>query len=248
MNKKKRIITVSTVIVIVVLILILLAVKNFFADPVKDAGESLISTKTTEAGEPYKSPIDLEKLQKKYPDIIAWIDIPNTPVSYPIFQNKDDTKYLRHDRDGKYSIGGEIFTEYAYNKADFSDPVTMIYGHNMHNSTIFGPLQQLFADVETTAKNKEIILYLSDREYHYSVFGATTFDDRHILYNYDFTEKRIYDAFFEYIEGVRSLDTFFDEETFASGIEDKVIFLSTCKNGDTSKRFLVMAVLTEVIK
>lgn len=240
--KKKIVTAVAVILIITGLLFTAYFIKIKFFDPFKNVPEQLSQTRVTEQGDTYKSPIDLDKMRKKYPDIIAWLDIPNSNVSYPIFQNKNDTKYLRHDRDGKYSIGGELFTEFKYNKSDFSDPVTVIYGHNMHNTTIFGPLQKMYADKKTASKYKEIVIYLGNCEYHYNVFCATTFDDRHILYSYDFSKKRVYNSFIQCLRRTRSIDTFFDNDEFSKG-NGKIIVLSTCKDGNTGKRFLVLATM-----
>lgn len=72
----------------------------------------------------------------------AWIYIPNTNVDYPIVQSsvyESDTLYLDHNIDKKPDIAGAIFSERA-NRKDFSDPVTVIYGHNMKNGSMFKTL------------------------------------------------------------------------------------------------------------
>ncbi len=242
---KKKIVCVIGVILIITgcLLLLLFFKESFFnknvREPVTVEVIKAETQKTTE--KPYESPINFKKLKKQYPNVIAWIDIPGTEISYPVFQSTyNDMFYVDHDRNGDRSSYGEIFTEYKYNKNDFSDPVTVIYGHNMKDDTMFGSLQALYVDEETVSANKEIVIYLENCEYHYEVFASTTFDNRHILYNYDFEDKSVSDAFFGVIKNTRSLDTYFDEETYEACSGNKII-LSTCKNGNSNKRFLVMA-------
>lgn len=75
------------------------------------------------------NPIDFASLRLENPDIYAWIYIPDTNVNYPVLQNPtDDSYYLKHDKDGNYSEAGAIYSQLA-NKTDFSDPVTVLYGH-----------------------------------------------------------------------------------------------------------------------
>ena len=87
-----------------------------------------------------ENPIDFASLRVENPDIYAWIYIPDTNVNYPVLQNPtDDSYYLKHDKDGNYSEAGAIYSQLA-NKTDFSDPVTVLYGHNMNSGGMFATL------------------------------------------------------------------------------------------------------------
>ena len=84
--------------------------------------------------------IDFETLQAENSDIYAWIQIPGTLVDYPILQHPtDDSYYLNHTPEGVSGLPGSIYTESVHPK-DFSAPLTVIYGHNMRNDTMFGSL------------------------------------------------------------------------------------------------------------
>lgn len=66
------------------------------------------------------------------PDYIGWISVPNTNVTYPVYQAEDNVKYLRHDVNGNYSISGEVFADYRnVIKNNELTPNTILYGHNM---------------------------------------------------------------------------------------------------------------------
>ena len=85
-------------------------------------------------------PIDFANLKSQYPDVYAWITIPGTRIDYPIVQHgSDNGYYLNHTVDGRKRVEGAIYTE-NYNSKDFSDPNTLIYGHNMKNGSMFGYL------------------------------------------------------------------------------------------------------------
>lgn len=195
---------------------------------------------------PYVSPIDFESLSASNPDICGWLEIPDTTVNYPVFQRKeDDTFYLTHNGEGKYSAAGSLFTEGAYNAADFTDPVTIIYGHRTNSrSLMFGPLQQIYSDPEQFEAHREMILYLPDRELHYEVFAAVPFPEWHILYNYNFNTKAMYNAFFDYLTSIRAIGAVFAEDC-AVEPADQVLILSTCLSGNGNKRFLVCGKLCD---
>ena len=84
-------------------------------------------------------PVDFAAWQERNPDVYAWIEYPGTNVDYPIVQREDDDAYyLRRDIDGREAVAGSLYTEHTYNSKTFDDPVTVIYGHNMANRSMFG--------------------------------------------------------------------------------------------------------------
>lgn len=193
---------------------------------------------------PYISPIDFEELQKGNPDIYAWIEIDGAGVSYPVVQRPEDNAfYLDHNDAGQSDIYGAIFTE-DYNSRDFEDAVTVIYGHTAKNGRMFGTLQRNYSDRAFFDSHRTIRIYLPDREMAYTIFAAVPYSNIHILYYYDFSYAYVYDAFFEDVMSVRTLDANKDVEA-APQYGDHVIILSTCLDGNSEMRYLVMAVRNE---
>ena len=216
--------------------------KEYFVRPEPTASSASASTTET-----YQSPVDFKSLQKKNADVYAWLDIPKTDISYPLFQHPtDDAYYLHRNIEKEYEFRGVLFTEATYNKRDFSDPLTIVYGHCMNNGDMFGTLQKEYGSDDLLAEHSEIVVYLPDRELHYTVFAATPYDSRHILYNYDFHNKRIFRLFFEDIVSTREIQSAFAEDTIVSP-EDKTLILSTCLIGNRNKRFLVCGKLVQTI-
>lgn len=237
-NKNILIICIMAVIA-VILVLLLKTPKN---EAVENKPEE-INEETNTVDEEYKSPIDFDELKKQNPDIYAWIKIPGTEISYPILQNEDDDSfYLNHDVDGKKDSAGSLYTEHEYSSKDFSDIVTMIYGHDMLDGRMFGKLQEYYSDSDFFKSNNEIDIYMPDKELHYTIFAAVPFEKWHILYNYDFSNSRTYRVFFDDIMSVRAIGANVDENASLEP-EDKVIILSTCLKGNKDKRYLVCAKL-----
>lgn len=190
---------------------------------------------------PYESPIDFDALQAQNPDIYAWLTVPNTDIDYPLVQRAgDDDFYLTHDSDGNENATGAIFTESAYNGTSMDDPVTVAYGHQMHTGAMFGNLQALYSGPDSLTDYGEIVVYLPEKELHYAVFAAVPYDNRHILYNFDFTSARRYNAFLNSIYDVRAIGAQFSE-TVVPSTDDKLLILSTCLQGNSQKRYLVLA-------
>ena len=196
--------------------------------------------------EPYISPIDFTALQAENPDIFGWLDIPDTDISYPLLQSQeDDTFYLKHDAYKNYNSAGSLYTEHQYNKNDMTDPVTVVYGHHQNNGTMFGNLQKIFSDSESFAAHKEIVVYLPDRELHYQVRAAVPYDNRHILYQYDFDDTQSYSDFLYSVYNVRALGANYAEQTMET--DDSLLVLSTCLKGNRKNRFLVLAALEQTV-
>lgn len=186
--------------------------------------------------------IDFDKLHREVSDdIYAWIYIPNTNVDYPVFQHPtDNTYYLEHNVDGSEGYPGCIYTE-NYNSKDFSDPQTVIYGHNMRDGTMFSDLHK-YEEQEFFDENKYVYIYTEDMVYVYRIFAAYQTNNAHQLLNFDFSKK---ENLLTYLENVRALGSelkIFDDDVVFSG-DDQVLTLSTCvmKERQFHLRYLVQA-------
>ena len=186
--------------------------------------------------------IDFDKLHREVSDdIYAWIYIPNTNVDYPVFQHPtDNTYYLEHNVDGSEGYPGCIYTE-NYNSKDFSDPQTVIYGHNMRDGTMFSDLHK-YEEQEFFDENKYVYIYTEDMVYVYRIFAAYQTNNAHQLLNFDFSKK---ENLLTYLENVRALGSelkIFDDDVVFSE-DDQVLTLSTCvmKERQFHLRYLVQA-------
>lgn len=187
--------------------------------------------------------VDFEQLRLINKDIYAWIVIEGTNINYPVLQNgKNDKFYLNHNSDGDYSANGSIFSEHKYNKTDFSDNVTVLYGHHLKNGKFFGKLQKKFTNKEFFDAKPVIKIYTENGVLEYGVFAAVPFSSNHLLKKNDFTKEATFNKFFKSVFKVRDLNARFNEE-YRPSYGDKVIILSTCLQGNNSRRFLVMGKL-----
>lgn len=221
-----------------------------FLDGVKKDGTDASGVEeSAEASEPEEEqteeiPIDFEELWELNPDVYAWIRIPGTEIDYPILQHEsDDSYYLNYNIDGSYGRPGCIYTEKKFNNKEFTDNNTVIYGHNMNNGTMFAQLHK-FEDREFFDENREVIIYMPDRVLHYKIFAAHVYDDRHLNYSFDFTDKEVYGEYLESVFAIRDMSANIDTE-MAVTAENKIITLSTCVYKQKDKRYLVHAVLLE---
>ncbi len=207
----------------------------------RDPEETVRPDAPEETAPAYVSPVDFESLWSMNPDIYAWLCIPGTNVNYPILQREgDDSFYLDHDSEGEPSQSGALFTEETYTKKDFSDPVTVVYGHNMRSGAMFGKLQETYSEQDGLETYRDMVVYLPERELHYEAFAAVPHDMRHILYYNDFTDPEVFQKFLEQTLSVRSINANIDENVEVTA-EDQLLILSTCLRGDRDRRYLVLA-------
>lgn len=210
-------------------------------EPTEKAAETPEPEETAEPEEPYVSPIDFASLQAENPEIYAWLYIPNTDINYPLLQHDgDDAYYLNRDSEGNSNSNGALFTEHTYNGTDFTDPVTVVYGHHMRSGAMFGNLQAIYSEPDGITDCGEIVVYLPDRELHFAVWAAVPYDNRHILYNFHFENEWAYNAFLNSVSSVREIDAVYSDEVTVS-TEDQLLILSTCLKGNSQKRYLVLA-------
>ena len=171
----------------------------------------------------------------------AWIEIPGGSFCMPVMRSaQDDAFYSGHDPSGRESEHGALYMQAAYNAADFSDPVTIIYGSSRTEGDPFRDLQEMYSG--RFGELKDIRLHLPDKTLDYEVFAAVPYSSIHILHYYDFTVERRFAGFFDSVYTLRQLGMHLDEENRpAAG--DKVLILSTGLRGDRMQRYLVMAKL-----
>ncbi len=87
--------------------------------------------------------VDWEALKAVNDDVVGWVQIPRTVVSFPVYQAEDNEKYIRTGADGSYAVGGLIFMDYANTAPGMVDGQTLIYGHHMRNGSMFKAVSDL---------------------------------------------------------------------------------------------------------
>lgn len=247
MNKKKIFWTIILIISIIIFIGSATYIFLYFMSGRNNSGEYLNNTETTTVeGVTNKlaenHDINWDSLEEKNKDIYAWIYIPGTLVDYPIVQptvDEGDDFYLHRSVDKSYDFAGSIYSEIQTAK-DFSDPVTLLYGHNMLNDTMFATLHR-FEDKKFFKENKYIYVYMPYHKLTYKIYAAYVYDDRHILNCFDFEDEKVLMNYFEYTLNPDSITKQTRKQKLDTN--SKIITLSTCTNGASNTRYLVQGVL-----
>jgi len=181
--------------------------------------------------------IDLTALQRVNSQVIGWIQIPDTGISYPLMQGQDNDYYLTHTWDGTRNSMGAIFLDYR-NSRDLDDFNTIIYGHKMNNDSMFGLLHQYKNEGYLEAHPS---LYITDQQgtHCYDIFAcyetATT-----NTYRRDFADDGEKQVYLDECLSQRLLDN-----GIQPGVEDHILTLSTCTGNGHATRWVVQAVRTD---
>ncbi len=239
-------------IVLVIVLIAIIGVSVFFGYGYFKEKEAVVKpTETTETSTTSylpENPINFKKLKKQNADIFSWIKIDNTNIDYPILypNDKSNDYYLRKNIKGEYDSQGVIWIE-NYNDPDWSDPVTVVYGHNIWTKgTRFYQLKK-FRDENFFEKNRFIQIYAEGRELKYEIYSAFEYDDRHIMLSYNFLDDKVYQEFIDYTLNPLSLSKNVRKNTVVT-TNDKLIVLSTCIKGKENMRYLVVGVQREDVK
>ena len=126
--------------------------------------------------------IDFDALRTINQNVVGWIVVPGTGISYPIVQGTDNRHYLHHTFAGERNASGAIFLDYR-NSADFSDSRIIIHGHNMRDGSMFAPLHGWAGD--------RFMIHTQDGVLEFEVFSRQTVAATHDIYQLHGTEDGV---------------------------------------------------------
>lgn len=178
---------------------------------------------------------DFTALQKQNADTCGWLLIPETGISYPIVQGEDNERYLTYGFDGSSSAHGAIFLHYL-NDQRLRNFNTIIYGHNMNDSSMFAKLNRYLRQSYIN-NNADLYLATADGVYHYVIFAAYRDNNYSDGYRLSFTADDDKQAWLEGAVARSAVAS--DTETAA---DDRFLTLSTCTSTGKDIRTIVHAV------
>lgn len=187
--------------------------------------------------------IMLEELQKENSDIIGWLEIPNSNISYPVLQCKDNSYYVNHNYKKEYSINGSLFLDKDYN---WSLPSTnlLIHGHNNRgtNEMFCGLMEYKKEEYYKTHPKIRFTTNQEDAEYEIiSVFLSRVYykSEKNVFRYYYFINAENEQQFNEYVQNSKKASLYNIEATAAYG--DQLMTLSTCEFSQEDGRLAVVA-------
>ena len=182
--------------------------------------------------------IDWKALKEKNPEVVGWILIPDTDISYPIVQGSDNSYYLNHTFEKKENYAGAIFMD-AGADASFQDRNTIIYGHNVKHGTMFAELEK-FKEQAFFEQHPYLYIFTEQQNYRCEIFSMYSTSATSASYRLQYAD----DADFKsYVDMVRELSDF-NRKVSVKG-QDRIVSLSTCsyeRDGQPSElRYLLHA-------
>lgn len=177
----------------------------------------------------------IQRLQEKYPDVVGWLTVDGAEITHPFVQSYDNAAYLWTDLDGYENVGGTLFMDYR-NSRDFSDKLTIIYGHNMRDGTMFGQLLN-YLDFDYLLANPDVYISFPDYTAHYTIAACFVVDGAdNPIYERIGTKTDIQDLV-DYIYD----STTVNPDTPLDGNND-ILVLSTCNRDYETARTLLICI------
>lgn len=186
---------------------------------------------------------DFSELLAINPDVCGWVTMDNTQIDYPILQGSSNFTYINTDVYGNFALAGSIFLD-SRNGRDFSDTFSLLYGHHMADSKMFGDLD-LYKDPAFFRENTTGTLILPDSAFNLEVAacllvdaGEDTIFEPHNWQAYNTSR---------YLKWIRNHSMHVNEDvlTQLENAEEpfRLLCLSTCSYEFTDARTIVLTVM-----
>lgn len=175
----------------------------------------------------------------KYNDVKAWIKVPGTSIDSPVFQAKNNDRYLRNDKDNNQTRWGENFLDYRCNVDNITKEMQhyIIYGHNTEIDTRFTPLFN-YKDVNYFNEHRYVEFATLNGSYKFEIFSVYTTNTD--FYYIDTTFRNI-DEYGEYLKKLKAKSEYDTKVEITK--EDTILTLSTCDYNIANGRYVVHAKL-----
>ena len=185
------------------------------------------------------SEVDFEKLKNINSDAVGYIEVPNTNISYPVVQAKNNDYYLTYNFKKEYNSAGWIFMDYR-NDLDGNDKNIIIYGHNRRDGSMFGSLKNILSpDWYNNESNKYVTFIIEQGNLKYEVFSIYQIEREDYYIQTSFSDNEDYESFIRTITN-RSIKNY----NVNVSSEDSILTLSTCAN-DNKYRVVLHAKLVK---
>lgn len=181
-----------------------------------------------------------EELLAVNSDVVGWITLDGTEVDYPVLQGDTVLDYINRDVYGNFALAGSIFLDPTC-AGDFTDAYSLIYGHHMEGSRMFGDLD-LYEDAEFFSENNTGVIITPTTVYKLEIFACLLIGS---------SEDMIFEPSYWTAENIDELLIFAEENALhinadvisaIRGDENpQIVALSTCSSEFTDARTVILA-------
>ena len=251
MKKKSKKIILLTYFILVSLIIIsvIYIIKEFYWKKEAEEETKIIDTIEVDESkvtkETTKKMIQVKSLKQENSDIVGFLEIENTNISYPVVQGNDNEYYMTHNYKKEKSKNGSIFLDKDYDWNIVGNNY-LIYGHNLNNGTMFQEL--LKYENENYYKEHPTILFTTiDEEQTFdiiSVFKSKVYyTSDNVFKYYFFINPKTEEKYNDYIKNIKQESLYKVEKTANYGTQ--LITLSTCSYHVKDGRFVIVGAKVE---
>ena len=214
---------------------VLTAAENVQADMLN------LKPQVDESGEIVDAGPTFDELLAINPDVVGWVSMDNTKIDHPILHGDNNLEYINKDVYGNFALAGSIFLD-SRNDRNFRDSYSLLYGHHMADSRMFGDLD-LYKDEAFFRENRTGTLLTPEKVYDLEVIscmlvGAS--DD----YIFEPTDSR--NDIKSLLDYAEKNSLFVNDDVLARARQTKnlqILALTTCSSEFTDARTIVLTVM-----
>ena len=171
--------------------------------------------------------VDFKELKKENKDVVGWIQVNGTNINYPFVQTNNNSYYLTHSIDKKYTDAGWVFLDYR-NDLNTDIKNMILYAHARKNTTMFGSLKNILKNNWYNDINNHVIKLSTEKENTlWQVFSIYKIPKTNDYIQTDFISDYEYNEFLQMIKNRSQFK--FNTNLNAN---DRIITLSTCYTND----------------
>lgn len=196
--------------------------------------EELIPSEEDKSG-----PIDFDRLAGISPDIRGWIRLEGTKVDYPVMQSRDNDYYLSRAVNGTWNKVGTPFIDFR-NSGDFSDRITVIYGHYMGDGSMFTDIHS-YKSQKFYDEHPYIDLYTLDGSFRILPVAGVYQNVEYWDFTFDFDSD---EAFLHQINTWKAFSTFKSDTEYDA--DDRFVVLTLCTYDVENSRFLLVGKIVDL--
>ncbi len=186
--------------------------------------------------------LQLEELKKQNDEIVAWLDIPETKINFPVLQAADNDYYMTHTYNKEYSKDGSIFLDKEY-KWEPPSSNLMIYGHNNKNGNMFQELLK-YQEEKYYKEHPTIRFTTVQEDATYDIIAAFFSrvyykNEKDVFRYYFFINAQNEAEYNDFVNNSKKASIYDTGKTATFG--EQLMTLSTCEYSQENGRFVVVA-------
>lgn len=182
--------------------------------------------------------VDWEYWKSINPDVIGWVNVPDTPINYPILQaHADDPEfYLHHDVYKECSLYGVPYLDASNETYGLLDSLNaVVFGHHMNDGTMFAAFAN-YSDKSFADAHKNIYVQTPDKQVVYEAQCVQIIDGTTLSKRTSFVDPTDYETWYQ--EQINNSVVTLG----SSDIPESLITFCTCSyNRFSNERTLVLA-------